>query len=1029
MAINLGDINFGLGPDTRRLEEARRQVLRFGEAVNRAALDQSDGARATEAALRRQEKAITSTLNQILKMNDALRRTGDNPAQLNRTTASFNRLVREMAQGRVSALQFQRSMEDVQASLGRVSRAAAQHKDNLRQTARAEREAAAAAKEQDAYTIKLERTLASASRTVAAFNAQVARARAPTNLASGASTSLKAFQGALGGGMLDPVTFNRISQQFQNAMARNTIALRNFQKHGEQTKTAETLERLANISVLLHGPLSGIASRFALIASLTDKINLKTAALVTGISAGAYAFVHLGQQALNSAKAFQRIEQSIIAVQGPAADVSGTIEYLRKIADRSGKSFDTIATGFTRITAAAKGTNLEGSRAKTIFEAIVMSGAKLSSTDEEITGTLRAVEQIMSKGSVQAEELRGQLGDRLAGAFNIMSDALGITTKELTKMMEQGRITSDALLPFAEELAKRYGVDAATSINTVTAAEGRLATALLFFGRSADEAIGFSKAYMNVLNSLTGVINWASQNMDTLAAWTGAVSGAFLGLFAPQIISGFMQLLGLIRTMTAAVIGLNVAMMANPIGALASLLVRLALAIGGAIAGFSLMKQLVGDVSSVTENEGVSSVKAYIDAQLKMKNGIRATTEEFIKQQEVISQNIQNQYDAAKTAAQGALDWIRKHSPHLEQYLNNPDFMDNELVKRSLQGEQLTAIQRERDLYIQAKDAATDLLKLQLILSGQKDAVDNPLNPIIDPEEKAAALKRIAKAVREAEQAIGDLKTEYDTLFMNPQQKVLAEMQSKINQETSQFRDRLVDAGVPMAALTDLTTQYNAQLTLLAQKQYELEYLPNFWTYMGEVLGQGVASGMDMLIDTWIAGGDALASLADIGRTVATDLIKSFARLAVINPLLNMLGLGGSTLLPTFNLGSFMGGGGGGGLLGATSTYTPGFGSYGAFAGGGSFTIPGGGAFGGMDSQLVSFYGKPGEKVSIGKTGHGADGGGTYVEGNTYYIDASNSAAGVEDKIIAAIKEYDKTAMTRVQQIMIKGRAYRKPGM
>lgn len=202
MAINLGDINFGLGPDTRRLEAARREVIRFGDAVNRSAEQQGEGARATEAAMRRQEKAITSTLTQILKMNDAIRRTGDNPAQLNRTTATFNRLVREMSQGKVTALQFQRSMEDVKASLSRVARASDMHKDSQNRLAKAQREATRAAKEQVAYTVKVERALASAARQVDAYNSALARTkRAPASMQSSGASALSGLQGALGGSM------------------------------------------------------------------------------------------------------------------------------------------------------------------------------------------------------------------------------------------------------------------------------------------------------------------------------------------------------------------------------------------------------------------------------------------------------------------------------------------------------------------------------------------------------------------------------------------------------------------------------------------------------------------------------------------------------------------------------------------------------------------------------------------------------------------------------------------------------------
>jgi len=59
MALNLGDINFGLGVDTRRLSQSVSDVVKFGNAVDAAAKKTGEGARRAEADLRRQEKAST----------------------------------------------------------------------------------------------------------------------------------------------------------------------------------------------------------------------------------------------------------------------------------------------------------------------------------------------------------------------------------------------------------------------------------------------------------------------------------------------------------------------------------------------------------------------------------------------------------------------------------------------------------------------------------------------------------------------------------------------------------------------------------------------------------------------------------------------------------------------------------------------------------------------------------------------------------------------------------------------------------
>src|SRR5690606_18401292 len=153
-----------------------------------------------------------------------------NPAQLRSTTTTFERLVKELARGRVSALQFQRSMEDVQASLGRVNRAVQNHRKAQADLAKSQREAARAAQEQTNYTVKQERALFSAEQAVLRYQAALARTRnAPAMLGTNATGALNTFRNQMSGGMLDPVQFQRSSQQFQAAMNRNVEALRRFQ--------------------------------------------------------------------------------------------------------------------------------------------------------------------------------------------------------------------------------------------------------------------------------------------------------------------------------------------------------------------------------------------------------------------------------------------------------------------------------------------------------------------------------------------------------------------------------------------------------------------------------------------------------------------------------------------------------------------------------------------------------------------------------------------------------------------------------
>lgn len=113
------------------------------------------------------------------------------------------------------------------------------------------------------------------------------------------------------------------------------------------------------------------------------------------------------------------------------------------------------------------------------FEAVTKAGTVLKLTTDQMQGAFLALGQMMSKGTVQAEELRGQLGERIPGAFSIMAKALGVNERQLNKMLEQGQVLSkDALPKFAAELEKTFGPQAEKNLNGLVNSQNRFNTAM-----------------------------------------------------------------------------------------------------------------------------------------------------------------------------------------------------------------------------------------------------------------------------------------------------------------------------------------------------------------------------------------------------------------------------------------------------------------------------------------------------------------------------------------------------------------------
>jgi len=148
---------------------------------------------------------------------------------------------------------------------------------------------------------------------------------------------------------------------------------------------------------------------------------------------------------------------------------------IREVTERLGLELLSTSRAYVSLLAASKGTVLEGENTEKIFTSVAGSLSLLGKSAFEVEGALKAVEQIISKGKVQAEELRGQLGERLPGAFQIAAKAMNLTTAELSKQLELGNVYADEFLPkFAKQLDETFRLDQVDRIDTLSAALNRL---------------------------------------------------------------------------------------------------------------------------------------------------------------------------------------------------------------------------------------------------------------------------------------------------------------------------------------------------------------------------------------------------------------------------------------------------------------------------------------------------------------------------------------------------------------------------
>lgn len=224
---------------------------------------------------------------------------------------------------------------------------------------------------------------------------------------------------------------------------------------------------------------------------------------------------------LDAGVAMDSLRRSFVAITGSQAGAADELAFLRSEADRLGQSFFDLAPSFKSIAASARGTALEGEAIRKVFSSVTEASTALGMSTSDTEGALRALGQMISKGTVQAEELRGQLGERLPGAFQLAAKAMGVSTKALGKMLEQGEVLATDMLPkLAEELHKAYGAAAQTAaLESGQAALNRLSESWNDFKNSlyySEPAVAGINAVAAALRELADESNSLSKIRDDM---------------------------------------------------------------------------------------------------------------------------------------------------------------------------------------------------------------------------------------------------------------------------------------------------------------------------------------------------------------------------------------------------------------------------------------------------------------------------------------------------------------------------------
>lgn len=256
----------------------------------------------------------------------------------------------------------------------------------------------------------------------------------------------------------------------------------------------------------------------------------------TGLLRGALPGLGAGWAAMN----LNRINQELQSQQMALTAVTGSDEaagqhqaWVKEQANRIGLDYRQMTPAYTRMLASGTTAGMSESSVQNIFKGVSEYGRVMGLDSDSMKGGMRAIEQMMNKGQIYSEELKGQLAERMPGVISAMAEAAGFgkgaeATQKLFKAMEDGEVKSQAVLEkFAAILAER-----ARKGDALEKAMASTAAQQMRFNNAFSDAVtifaegGFDSAMARFFDTMRGGL----EGSDNLVK---ALGNAFKYLTAP----------------------------------------------------------------------------------------------------------------------------------------------------------------------------------------------------------------------------------------------------------------------------------------------------------------------------------------------------------------------------------------------------------------------------------------------------------------------------------------------------------------
>lgn len=291
---------------------------------------------------------------------------------------------------------------------------------------------------------------------------------------------------------------------------------------------------------------------------------------VAGVAAGAAlgAQVKMMREALGATSEYAaRLQKLEIALQGVAgAEYTDALKAANQVTKDFNVPIAVSTKGITRLSAAVIGAGGNVGDAEVVFRNVTAAIKATGGGAQDVESAITAMVQTFSKGKVSAEELSGQLGERLPGAVTKFAEANEMTLPELQKSLKAGTVGLDELMKFIISLGPEYENTARAIANSSADAGAKASVAFDQVRREVGEALqpigaelqeAFAEFALEMLPAIKTAAVAAASGLKVLMDATAALVANFKEIL---IIAGTAGIALVITNLSAIMLGLAAAL-------------------------------------------------------------------------------------------------------------------------------------------------------------------------------------------------------------------------------------------------------------------------------------------------------------------------------------------------------------------------------------------------------------------------------------------------------------------------------------